>query len=105
MVPALPMDRDHGGRRFHLRPNPTSSIPSRSRDGRPTPRCRAPERAIAQVASAAMDRQATFLLALGMLIAAAAVVSVAGWILFVRDRRAGRASPDEPATEAELSPS
>ena len=40
-----------------------------------------------------MDRQATFLLALGMLIAAAAVVSVAGWILFVRDRRA-----DQPPT-------
>jgi hypothetical protein len=42
-----------------------------------------------------MDRQATFLLALGMLIAAAAVVSVAGWILFVRDRRAGRTASDE----------
>ena len=40
-----------------------------------------------------MDRQATFLLALGLLVAAAAVVSVAGWVLFVRDRRADRA-PD-----------
>lgn len=51
-----------------------------------------------------MDRQATFLLALGMLIAAAAVVSVAGWILFVRDRRASGERPvDEP--EPELSPS
>jgi len=38
-----------------------------------------------------MDRQATFLLALGMLIAAAAFVCASGWILFVRDRRAGRA--------------
>jgi len=38
-----------------------------------------------------MDRQATFLLALGLLIAAAAFVSVSGWVLFVRDRRAGRA--------------
>ena len=39
-----------------------------------------------------MDRQATFLLALGLLIAAAVVVSVAGWVLFVRDRRADRAA-------------
>jgi hypothetical protein len=53
-----------------------------------------------------MDRQSTFLLALGMLIAAAAVVSVAGWILFVRDRRADQTLPDdEPDVEAELSPS
>jgi hypothetical protein len=37
-----------------------------------------------------MDRQATFLLALGLLIAAAAIVSVSGWALFVRDRHAGR---------------
>ena len=38
-----------------------------------------------------MDRETTFLLALGLLIAAAGVVSASGWILFVRDRRAGRA--------------
>ena len=38
-----------------------------------------------------MDRETTFLLALGLLIAAAAVVSASGWILFVRDRRATRA--------------
>jgi uncharacterized membrane protein YsdA (DUF1294 family) len=51
-----------------------------------------------------MDRQSTFLLALGMLIAAAAVVSVAGWILFARDRRAARhASNDAPEVEPELS--
>jgi hypothetical protein len=37
-----------------------------------------------------MDRQATFLLALGLLIAASAFVSVSGWVLFVRDRHAGR---------------
>jgi hypothetical protein len=37
-----------------------------------------------------MDRQSTFLLALGLLIAAAAFVSASGWILFVRDRRATR---------------
>ena len=36
-----------------------------------------------------MDRQATFLLALGLLIAAATFVSASGWILFVRDRHAG----------------
>ena len=53
-----------------------------------------------------MDRQSTFLLALGLLIAAAAVVSIAGWILFVRDRRTEWAIPvDEPNVEAELSPS
>lgn len=53
-----------------------------------------------------MDRQATFLLALGLLIASAAVVSVAGWILFVRDRRAGRPAPgDQPGAEAELAQS
>ena len=33
-----------------------------------------------------MDRQTTFLLALGMLIAAALVVGVSGWVLFARDR-------------------
>jgi hypothetical protein len=37
-----------------------------------------------------MDRQSTLLLALGLLIAAAAFVSASGWILFVRERRAGR---------------
>lgn len=46
-----------------------------------------------------------FLLALGLLIAAAAVVSVAGWILFVRDRRAGRTlATEEPDPAPELSP-
>src|SRR5262245_3750026 len=48
---------------------------------------------------AAMDRETTFLLALGLLIAAAAVVSVCGWILFVRDRRAGRSAPGEETAE------
>jgi len=47
-----------------------------------------------------MDRQATFLLALGLLIAAAAFVSAAGWILFVRDRRTDRATAAAPATHA-----
>jgi hypothetical protein len=42
------------------------------------------------VRSAAMSREGTFLLALGMLIAAGAAVSASGWILFVRDRRAAR---------------
>ena len=53
-----------------------------------------------------MDRQSTFLLALGLLIAAAAVVSLAGWILFVRDRRADRkGSPKDHSDEAELAAS
>jgi hypothetical protein len=39
-----------------------------------------------------MDRDSTFLLALGMLVAAAAVVGVSGWVLFVRDRRLARAA-------------
>jgi len=43
-----------------------------------------------------VDRQTAFLLALGLLILAAAIVSVTGWILFVRDRRAGR--PDAKGT-------
>ncbi|HEU4354818.1 MAG TPA: hypothetical protein VFT27_04445 [Actinomycetota bacterium] len=45
-----------------------------------------------------MSREQTFLLALGLLIAAAGIVSASGWILFVRDRRAGRA--DQPHHEA-----
>jgi preprotein translocase subunit SecF len=48
-----------------------------------------------------MGRQFTFLLALGLLAGAAASVSIAGWILFVRDRRssaetAAGASPNTP---------
>jgi hypothetical protein len=39
-----------------------------------------------------MDRQSTFLLALGMLIAASLVVSVSGWVLFARDRALHRAA-------------
>ncbi|MFB3739166.1 MAG: hypothetical protein ACE14W_09430 [Candidatus Velamenicoccus archaeovorus] len=49
-----------------------------------------------------MDRQATLLLALGLLIAAAASVSAAGWILFARDRRAARALPATPHTHPEV---
>lgn len=45
-----------------------------------------------------MDRQATFLLALGLLIAAGAVVSLAGWVLFARDRRAVPA-PTDPSDD------
>jgi hypothetical protein len=43
-----------------------------------------------------MDRESSLLLALGLLIAAAAVVSAAGWVLFVRDRRAGRVAAAAP---------
>ena len=39
-----------------------------------------------------MSRQTTFLLALGMLIAASLVVSVSGWVLFARDRALHRAA-------------
>jgi hypothetical protein len=39
-----------------------------------------------------MSREQAFLLALGMLIAAATFVAASGWVLFVRDRRAGRAA-------------
>ena len=46
-----------------------------------------------------MDRQTTFLLALAMLIAAAATVSLSGWVLYVRDRRAHRSSTAAPAAE------
>lgn len=41
-----------------------------------------------------MDRQTTFLLALGMLVAAALVVSVSGWVLFLRDRALSKANAD-----------
>jgi hypothetical protein len=34
-----------------------------------------------------MDRDATFLLALGMFVVAATAVGVSGWVLFVRERR------------------
>lgn len=47
-----------------------------------------------------MDRQATFLLALGLLIAAAGFVSASGWILFVRDRRASRTAAPTTHHEA-----
>jgi hypothetical protein len=46
-----------------------------------------------------MDRQATLLLALGLLIAAATFVSVSGWILFVRERHAARGSANESQPE------
>jgi hypothetical protein len=47
-----------------------------------------------------MDRQTTFLLALGLLIAAGATVSASGWILFVRDRRAAHAGAPAEHHEA-----
>jgi hypothetical protein len=48
---------------------------------------------------APMDRQTTFLLALGMLIAAALVVSVSGWVLFLRDRALAKALPPHASDE------
>jgi hypothetical protein len=50
--------------------------------------------------SVPMDRQGTLLLALGLLIAAAAIVSASGWILFVRDRRASGADTTPEHHEA-----
>lgn len=44
-----------------------------------------------------MDRDATFLLALVMLAAAALAVGVSGWVLFVRDHRAWRTGHARPA--------
>jgi hypothetical protein len=51
-----------------------------------------------------MDRQATFLLALGLLIAAAAFVSASGWILFVWDRRAERSHGTVTGTHDAITP-
>ncbi len=47
-----------------------------------------------------MDRETTLILALGLLIAAAAIVSASGWILFVRDRRASHATAHHTHHEA-----
>jgi hypothetical protein len=47
-----------------------------------------------------MDREGTFLLALGLLIAAAAFVSASGWILYARDRRARAVVPNHEHHEA-----
>ena len=46
-----------------------------------------------------MDRQTTFLLALGMLVAASLVVSVGGWVLFARDRALHRTPVHAAAPE------
>ncbi|MGZ4108437.1 MAG: hypothetical protein ACXVQU_06075 [Actinomycetota bacterium] len=53
-----------------------------------------------------MGRQFTFLLALGLLAGAAAFVSIAGWILFVRDRRSSvdAAAGTPPNTPPEATP-
>jgi hypothetical protein len=47
-----------------------------------------------------MDNQTVLLIGLGSLLAAGVVVSVGGWTLFVRDRRAARAA--RPGTDAEV---
>jgi hypothetical protein len=47
-----------------------------------------------------MDRQTTFLLALGMLVAAALTVSVSGWVLFLRDRSLSKALADPASSES-----
>jgi hypothetical protein len=48
-----------------------------------------------------MDHQTTFLLALGMLIAASLVVSLSGWILFARERALHRADMHAAATTSD----
>jgi hypothetical protein len=47
-----------------------------------------------------MRRETAFLLALGLLIAAAALVSISGWILFARDRRASRHEREGESSDA-----
>jgi hypothetical protein len=49
-----------------------------------------------------MDRQTTFLLALGMLVAAALVVSVSGWVLFLRDRASAKGFHPAPGEHDEV---
>jgi hypothetical protein len=41
-----------------------------------------------------VDRQASFLLALGLLVAAGAFVGLTGWVWFVRERRLARTHLD-----------
>jgi hypothetical protein len=40
-----------------------------------------------------MDRESLLILAVSMLIAAAAVVGISGWVLFARDRRLAKVVP------------
>ena len=47
-----------------------------------------------------MDREGTFLLALGLLTAAGAFVSASGWILYARDRRTRAVAPTHEHHEA-----
>jgi hypothetical protein len=51
-----------------------------------------------------MDRQTTLLLALGMLIAAAFVVGVAGWVLFARDHALHKTLVSHRQTAPEAGP-
>jgi len=44
-----------------------------------------------------MDRQTTFLLALGLLAAAAFTVGLSGWVLLVRDRTLARSGLARPS--------
>ena len=49
-----------------------------------------------------MDRQTTFLLALGMLIAAALIVSASGWVLFARDHALHKALASRAGSHPEV---
>lgn len=66
----------------------------------PTAQVAAPERSC--TLTRLMDRQTTFLLALAMLIAAALVVGVSGWVLVVRDRALARAGHVPGATQGDV---
>jgi hypothetical protein len=49
-----------------------------------------------------MDRQTTFLLALGMLVAAALAVGISGWVLVARDRAFAHVGHVVPAKAEDL---
>lgn len=48
-----------------------------------------------------MERETILLLALGMLVAAALVVGVSGWVLLLRDRGRSKASPAQASPHVE----
>ena len=48
-----------------------------------------------------MDRQTTFLLALGLLIVAALSVGVSGWVLFARDHALAAGGPQATAPQSD----
>ena len=57
----------------------------------------APLQASCTLSGVSMDRQTTFLLALGMLVFAALFVGVSGWVLFARDRALAEVGDSPPS--------